>query len=396
MMNQLAALIIPFLIIDVKASSAFQFQHNKNNDLVVVIGKIIIDDYRKPSSASPLGYSNKRTVGGGGPQAAWGSSAALAVLDTFQPHPQDTSTTYPSKQRVAFFGPVGAFGKEEQESLAEILEPVVECVKLIEEPSLKTPTIQLWHDDQQEIKWKPLNDSWGENGADSLWRNRPSAEDVLSITHEEVIGNLHLIMEVGFSAPASGDDSLLLIDETLLNQVRHVGIEPVAFPEESVDGDLAISPQDVRSIQQHLSDTRKKMDIIIPDLHLVRSLEGTGFWKARSPPLDVVARYGPRGSRIYSDLTKNEKQFLSIPAATLETPDKKPVNPTGAGNAYSAALSTCRSKGLSLSESACIASAVGAVVCEYEHLPPWNWEIIDRLRRGALEVLECTRLEEVE
>eukprot|EP00984_Skeletonema_dohrnii_P026728 scaffold16119_cov67-Skeletonema_dohrnii-CCMP3373.AAC.1 len=65
---------------------------------------------------------------------------------------------------------------------------------------------------------------------------------------------------------------------------------------------------------------------------------------------------------------------MKMPAATLRTIDKAPVNPTGAGNAFSAAYVVCRGTGSSVKEAASIATAVGAVVCEYEHLPPWSLE----------------------
>ena len=39
----------------------------------------------------------------------------------------------------------------------------------------------------------------------------------------------------------------------------------------------------------------------------------------------------------------------------------------------------------------CIATAIGAVVCEYEHLPPWTYNILDRIRRATSEVTELTK-----
>jgi hypothetical protein len=375
-------------------------QDGSRDGIVVVVGKIIIDEYRSPKSSSPsTDPSEKITVGGGGPQAAWGAAAALAVMQTLQEpetmnHVRRTSTL-PPKQPVAFFGPVGGSGKQEQEELQTILGSAIESIHLIREPSLQTPTIQLWHDEKQDIQWKPLNDSWGAKGADSLWRNRPSAQDVLMALQKQnqtAVANLHLIMEVGTNAAGGGQDSLLLSNAALMDKVAFVGIEPVAFPEESKDGTVAISQSDVASCEERLGNYISKMDLIVPDSHLVEALEASGFWKASSPPLEIAGRFGPQGSKVYSSFgTSNNSdasEYITISVAKLTTADGKPVNPTGAGNAYSAALSTCRSKGLSLCESACIATAIGAVVCEYEHLPLWNWDVIDRIRKGALEVYE--------
>ena len=33
-----------------------------------------------------------------------------------------------------------------------------------------------------------------------------------------------------------------------------------------------------------------------------------------------------------------------------------------------------------------LASAVGAVVCEYEHLPDWSWDVLERIADAAKEV----------
>ena len=49
---------------------------------VVVIGKIIIDQYGDPATRSSNNFT-KITVGGGGPQAAFGAAAALACRDHY-------------------------------------------------------------------------------------------------------------------------------------------------------------------------------------------------------------------------------------------------------------------------------------------------------------------------
>lgn len=444
---------------------------------VVVVGKIIIDEYRSPLDdgddegseieGAAIEEETKITIGGGGPQAAWGAAAALAVMEQMETSSSKSEDidnkailensentrdhpfigTVPPQQSVAFLGPVGnanGLVLAIQEGLKEILGPAVDTIELVVEPSLQTPTIQLWHDEQQDIQWKPLNDCWGSKGADSLWKNRPSAEDILQLdclmppdqideelssedesgasnadaidadddAHNKInISNLHLIMEMGVSAAGGGQDSEFLFDTELMNRVSHLCIEPIAFPQETttLDGDeneagsMAIPHPDVLSSQERLQPHCSKMNLIVPDSHLVEAWIKYGYLEERCQVSEVVGRFGPSGSRVYypndthgktEEVPPEKKKedrvmdhpYIHVPTATLETADGKPVNPTGAGNAYSAALSTCRSRGWSLEEAACLASAVGATFCEYEHLPPWTFDVLDRIQRGTLEV----------
>jgi len=341
------------------------FETNNKEDNVVVVGKIIIDDYHY---RSPSSKKSKLTIGGGGPQAAWGAAAALATL-TFS----NTKEKEPPKQNVTLIAPIGRFTSKEHESLHQSIGPAIQSIHLIQNTCYETPRIQLWHDEEQNVQWKPIGDTWGSYGADSLWDNRPSANDILQ-TCNQSISNLHVLCELGSESPGKGKDCMFLTNETLLQNTNYIGIEPIAFPEEN-DGILAISNNDIQSSKERLSKLLSNVDIIIPDSHLFDALQD--YWNTT----DIIARCGPNGSKI-------PYQNITIPVATLETKNAKVVNPTGAGNAYSAALSTCRSKGLSLLESACVATAIGAIVCEYENLPPWEWGVIERILRGALEVLK--------
>ncbi len=73
---------------------------------VVVVGKIIIDEYGAPDQGqddgSPMASRNVN-VGGGGPQAAFGAAAALAILSHDDQDP-------PSPQPITLIGPVARFG----------------------------------------------------------------------------------------------------------------------------------------------------------------------------------------------------------------------------------------------------------------------------------------------
>jgi len=89
--------------------------------------------------------------------------------------------------------------------------------------------------------------------------------------------------------------------------------------------------------------------------------------------------------RVGGTMTKAEGK-RRVRATTLATSDGQPVNPTGAGNAYSGALSALLGTGSDLIEAATIATGVGAAVCEFQNLPPWNWEVLQRIRDARDEV----------
>lgn len=302
-----------FILSTTSTTSFLRSSSTKNDDLVVVVGKIIIDDYRTPATSSSSNADNnnddddddrrraksKITIGGGGPQAAWGAAAALAVIQTFsnnnndhstflldnERNNQDQSTTssVPPKQNVAFLGPIGKFSKEEYKSLQETLEPAIEIIKLIQDDddndtsssSLETPRIQLWHNTKQEVQWKPIGDTWGANGADTLWKNRPSANDILQLlnnNNKKSISNLHVIIEVGANSPGNGYDSLLLTDDRLIDHVNYIGIEPIAFPIENEKGESVISAQDSMSAKERLCKIINNINMIVPDSHLAEAL----------------------------------------------------------------------------------------------------------------------------
>ena len=139
------------------------------------------------------------------------------------------------------------------------------------------------------------------------------------------------------------------------------------------------------------------------------------------PLLTIATRDGPKGSRILQKRTSGSSsssrrslhsfQKFNVPAATLQTTtngeQQQPVNPTGAGNAYSAAMTALLGNNVPLRTAACISTGVGAIVCEYEGLPTTttaaaaatnntsdsdndndnDWSsILDRIYEAAMEV----------
>ena len=78
-----------------------------------------------------------------------------------------------------------------------------------------------------------------------------------------------------------------------------------------------------------------------------------------------------------------ETWIQAIPAATLP---KGLVNPTGAGNAFAAAYMGLKGSGWNTTESAVWATAVGAVFCQYDHCPPYNYATLQQVVAAAAQV----------
>ena len=328
------------------------------------MGKVIIDEYGKPDEGPGI-----LSIGGGGPQAAFGAAMALAALsnDTRDP---------PRKQPVTFVGPVGGdWSDSDAATLDSMLGSALESVVTIKGLGLRTPRIQLWHDELQCVEWRPIHDSFGPQGADTLWDNRPSATDMLSIIGDDENVCCHVVLEAGTQRPSQGGDVRFLLDDDVKKRISFLGAEPVAF----ADADSGkVSSEDADCIVSRLSGLSSALCLISPDNQIYDAINPS-FWNR----YDVGIRKGPMGSTVLE-----EGKSTAVSAATLATPNGAPVNPTGAGNAYAGAMTALRSRGVSLVEAACIASAVGAVFCEYSHLPPWSSTVLSRVRQATQEVRE--------
>jgi hypothetical protein len=337
----------------------------KPHHKVVVVGKLIIDEYRSPDQEQDL---ISISIGGGGPQAAWSAAAALAILSGDEQDP-------PSPQPIMFLGPVGKvdWTEPEETALRDILGPAVECIQLLPGESLRTPRIQLWHDDEQVVHWRPLYDSLGPQGAGGLWR-RPCPKDFLDTLDVSAIVTCHVIVEGGAKSPGDGDDSLFLLDPSVQERIGFLGVEPVVFTDERTG---RVPETDAQSCTRRLDRISASLDFVSPDMPLFKEIDPIS-WKQ----MEVAVRNGPEGSF----LREIDGKETIIPAAKLVTDDGKPVNPTGAGNAYAAAFTACRGSGASAVDSACIASAIGAVFCEYDHIPPWNALVLRRIREAGEEI----------
>lgn len=346
---------------------------------VVVVGKVIIDEYLAPDQNKEEAIIS---VGGGGPQAAFGAAAALALLSGSDSAYTITNSEEmtPPPQPVTFLGPVGGLDwtQREDDALKSTLQFAVESTHLISGKGLRTPRIQLWHDEDQQVQWIPLNDSFGEQGASELWKNRPCASDILQTlgsSNQDVI--CHVILEGGAQAAGKGQDGAFLQDAQLRERCSFVGVEPVVFPEASTG---KIATEDLQSCCTRLDRISDCLDCISPDLPLYKEMDPSTWTDLH---VDVGVRNGPKGSLLR---TRSSGEGTQIPVASLKTVDGKPVNPTGAGNAYAAAFTTCLGCGASPLDAACIASAIGAVFCEYTHIPPWTYQVLTRIRQGAHEI----------
>jgi len=450
----------------------------------VVVGKIIIDEYGDPFPSSSNKNSNKDnnnnedddkqqeqealpisvSIGGGGPQAAFGAAAALAVWDSYHNNGESCKevngnssvvTSYLSQPLVLppvlLVAPVGKdWTASETSALLSTLnvtnfgsnsiapfyftavEDDIDINNIVtyllqsddDDDSSVTPRIRMWHDQDQVVHWYAINDSFGPRGADSLWRNRPSAEDLVSILrakneNRQLIDKdnnnsidsdnsndgiiLHIIAEAGKDAAGGQLDSLpLFTDPTLLrNHFSFVGIEPVASGE-SIEEKDALS---AATILRACWEGRNSLDSIFwcPDQPLDEAMRKHNLYdifyddgrnedkeNEGNPSLTIATRDGPRGSQIWRPPRANGMN-ISIPAAALSTEDGDPIDPTGAGNAYAAAMTTLIGNGVPLEKAACIATGVGAVVCEHEGLPTamknatWS-SIVDRIHEAAMEV----------
>ncbi|KAL7498924.1 hypothetical protein ACHAWT_010274 [Skeletonema menzelii] len=397
-----AAFLATKSFVTVRHSSASESKLKAHS---VVVGKIILDKYGPPNGDDGSGV----TIGGGGPQAAWGAAASLAVRDYLSNvaekskindggNAKDFILSNP-KHQVTFLAPVGTknWTPSMTEQLSQLLPPMINVV-LVPSADHITPTINIWHDENENVRWLPVDGSFENIGADGLWQNRPSSKDILSAIQDSN-GNddiiLHAIVESGSKPTGQGLDALPFFDDKLMSRVSAAGVEPIVFADDvsgkvSCEDSLAVTTA-IRKIRQAFCRARacvketngNSLFVVSPDRPCYEGMTSkTNFaidegGNEENNEFEMIIRDGGNGS------FTNE---MKMPAATLRTVDKTPVNPTGAGNAFSAAYVVCRGSGSSPKEAASIATAVGAVVCEYEHLPPWSLEVVERIAEAACEV----------
>ena len=390
-----------------KHKSRFSVSH-AHGEKIIVIGKIILDKYGNPYDRDL--DETKVAIGGGGPQSAFGACAALAARDVLGWNDEDReqvlvrvtdATASPPKQNVIFVAPIGLknWTPEMTTSLHSLLPMLKAPPTLVSSLDHVTPTIHIWHDENETVNWTPVNESFGEMGADSLWRIN-LIDDILDKIekHDENVV-LHIILQCGHNSTGSGFDALPLFNSPIMERVSAASIEPILFPNEygiishedvSKTCDFFNEVIDYASDLSQATNRTKKLVLVSPDRPCYDALcsisESSQNATAVMKAIEFAIRDGSNGSIIVDNGSTTTTTTTLFPPATLKTNDSKPVNPTGAGNAYAGAYAACRGTGSSIEEAACIANAVGAVVCEHEHLPPWTWEVLERVVEGACEV----------
>jgi hypothetical protein len=214
---------------------------------------------------------------------------------------------------------------------------------------------------------------------------------------------LHAIAETWTGAAGGQLDFLPLLqdnEDLLKNHISFVGIEPVASGETVTKEDAKKAAVVLESCCKTISACdRALVDSVFwcPDRDLDQALRTHDLYGRDNTStttddddglaLLVATRDGPRGSEVWHGGPKNNPS-MTVPAAALDTEDGAPIDPTGAGNAYSGAMTALLGNGVALSVAACIASGIGAVVCEHEGLPPvcdWH-KTLDRIASAARDV----------
>ena len=181
-------------------------------------------------------------------------------------------------------------------------------------------------------------------------------------------------MEGGVHSAGSGQDIAFLKNDIVQNHIGILGIEPVVFMDEDTG---VVSMDNATSCLQQLQGIGPVLQCVSPDIHMYKAVL-SHQWNG----LEVGVRDGPQGS-IFIDVNYHRS---TIPAASLSTSDGKPRNPTGAENANSAALMVCRGMGEEGIHATYIALAVGVLLREYNHNPPWISEVVSRLQTAINEV----------
>jgi len=105
-------------------------------------------------------------------------------------------------------------------------------------------------------KWHPVDGSLDEIGANGLWRNRPSASDILAACDKNDGIVLHCILESGSNPAGQGEDFLFLGDADLLSRIAVLGIEPIVFPD---DDTLKVSDDDGVSVKKLVEKAKQSM-----------------------------------------------------------------------------------------------------------------------------------------
>jgi sugar/nucleoside kinase (ribokinase family) len=298
------------------------------NQQLLIYGKIIIDSVRMRS-----GEVLHSSLGGGGPQAAfgmrlWHESVALLTRS----------------------------GTDLDPALEQALRRLdLDLTGWVRYPDLPTPRGLVEYDEQERMVAHGLM-----TNRDSWFRllGQPLA---LSEQHRQAAG-VHLITEFGREP----------FVDTALDLQRHgalLSLEPI-FDEHSCPDRGA------------LLDLARQADLITPDWLAANSLAGADepvdvlrFWAALGPRA-VAIRHGARGSYVWDG---EQKHAWHIPALPVRA-----VDPTGAGNAYGGGWCVGWHHTHDARRAACYGTAAAAIMVSHQGTP----DLDDATRQSAAELFE--------
>lgn len=298
------------------------------NQQLLIYGKIIVDSVRMRS-----GEVLHSSLGGGGPQAAfgmrlWHESVALLTRS----------------------------GTDLEPALEQALRRLdLDLAGWVRYPDLLTPRGLVEYDEQERMVHHGLSTN-REN-----WFRLLAQPLVLSEQHRQAAG-VHLITEFGREP---------FVDAALDLQ-RHgalLSLEPI-FDENSCPDRGA------------LLDFARQADLITPDWPAASSLAGADdpldvlrFWAALGPRA-VAIRHGARGSYVWDG---EQKRAWHIPALPVHA-----VDPTGAGNAYGGGWCAGWHHTHDARRAGCYGTAAAAIMVSHQGTP----DLDDATRQSAAKLFE--------
>jgi sugar/nucleoside kinase (ribokinase family) len=298
------------------------------NQQFLIYGKIIIDSIRLRS-----GDLLRSTLGGGGPQAAfgmrlWHDSVALLTRSGTDLEPDHEQTLRQLGLDLAGWA-----------RYADLPTPRG-LIEYDEHERMLDHGIQISRDDWFRMLGRPL---------------------ALSERHRQAAG-IHLITEFGREPMA--DTALELQRGGAL-----LSLEPI-FDDHSCPDRGA------------LLELARQADIVTPDWPAASTLAGAAdpadvlrFWAALGPRA-VAIRSGPRGSYVWDD---EHRQAWHIPALPVQA-----IDPTGAGNAYGGGWCVGWHHTHDARRAGCYGTVAAAIMVGHEGMPALD----DATRQRAAELLD--------
>lgn len=181
------------------------------------------------------------------------------------------------------------------------------------------------------------------------------------ITIDEDAGNT-IVVSPGANMRLSPDDievnHELIADAAVVLAQLEVPTETVEAAAGTARGVFCLNPAPARPIPDGLLE---RVDVLIPNRSELGVLADSEEPATVEEVTEMARRLGHRGATVVT-LGKRGAVLLEDGAVTeIPSPDVKPVDPTGAGDAFCGALAYSLSRGRTLDEAIRLATAAGAV-----------------------------------